>query len=112
MIPRSHRHGFIDSIELHRNAKGYALYELDRGTVARLADKNGIVPLIGNAGTVALVNCNLIHGSANNISPWPRAILYLIYNACDNACRNYFFNFLDNNVFFTPLEAIEYPSLG
>ena len=112
VIPRSHRHGFIDSIELHRNAKGYALYELDRGTVARLADKNGIVPLIGNAGTVALVNCNLIHGSANNISPWPRAILYLIYNACDNACTNDDRPWFQNHRDFTPLEAIEYPSLG
>ena len=33
VIPRSHRHGFIDSIELHRDAKGYSLYELDRDTV-------------------------------------------------------------------------------
>ena len=80
VIPRSHRHGFIDSIELHRDARGYSLYELDRHTVARLAGEHGIEPLIGGAGTAALVDCNLIHGSANNISPWRRAILYLIYN--------------------------------
>ena len=37
--------------------------------MARLADENGIEPVIGGAGTAALVDCNLIHGSANNISP-------------------------------------------
>jgi len=26
----------------------------------------------------------LVHGSAPNISPWPRAILYINYNSIDN----------------------------
>ena len=112
VIPRSHRHGFIESVELHRDAKGYSLYELDRDTVARLADENGIEPLIGAAGTVALVDCNLIHGSANNISPWRRAILYLIYNACGNACTNGDRPWFQNQRDFTPLQAIEDTALA
>ena len=112
VIPRSHRRGFIDSIELHRDAKGYSLYELDRATVARLADEHGIEPLIGGAGTVALVDCNLIHGSANNISPWRRAILYLIYNACSNACTNGDRPWFQNNRDFTPLQATDDSALG
>jgi ectoine hydroxylase len=112
VIPRSHRHGFIDSIELHRDAKGYSLYELDRDTVARLADENGIEPLIGGAGTVALVDCNLIHGSANNISPWRRAILYLIYNACGNACTNGDRPWFQNHRDFTPLQPVEDTALA
>ena len=112
VIPGSHRHGFIDKIELHRDSKGYSLYELDRETVARLADENGIQPLIGDAGTVAFIDCNLIHGSANNISPWRRSIVYLIYNAISNSCTNDDRPWFQNNRDFTPIEAIKKNSLS
>lgn len=106
VIPGSHRHGVIDQIKLHQESKGYSLYELDRETVARLANENGIKPLIGNAGTVAFIDCNLIHGSANNISPWRRSIMYLIYNAVSNSCTNSDRPWFQNNRDFTPIEAI------
>ena len=51
-----------------------------------LAEEHGIEPLTGPAGSVCFVHCNIIHGSADNVSPWRRAIAYLIYNAVSNAC--------------------------
>ncbi len=108
VVPGSHRHGLLDS-KLHEDArgKGYELHHIDRAALRRLAKENGIEPLIGPAGSVAFVHCNVVHGSANNVSPWRRAILYLIYNAVNNACTGTKRPWFQNNRDFTPLEAEE-----
>lgn len=106
LMPGTHGHGFIDSAELHKDANGYALYHLDQATVQRLADEHGIEALIGPAGSVAFIHSNLVHGSANNVSPWRRAIMYLIYNAVSNACTNADRPWFQNNRDFTALEPI------
>ena len=68
---------------LHADARGegYDLMTVDRATMERMASENGIEELIGAAGSVCFIHCNVLHGSANNVSPWRRAIMYLIYNA-------------------------------
>ena len=108
VVPGSHHYGLLES-RLHTDAKGkgYELHHIDQTTLKQLADENGIEPLIGPAGSVAFVHCNVVHGSANNVSPWRRAILYLIYNAVSNACtgtkRPWYQNYRD----FTLLEPVE-----
>ena len=112
LVPTSHRHGLLDS-KLHGDAKGegYDLHQLDRPTFQWLAEKNGIEALIGPAGSVAFVHCNVVHGSANNVSPWRRAILYLIYNAVNNACTGTGRPWYQNNRDFTPLQPTKDGSL-
>ena len=107
VVPGSHRHGLLDS-KPHEDThgRGYELHHIDRDTLERLAAAGGIEPLIGPAGSVALVHCNLVHGSANNVSPWRRAIMYLIYNAVSNACTECTRPDYQNNRDFTPLQAI------
>ena len=107
VVPGSHRHGLIDSVRLHKDAKGYALYHLDRVTLQRLADENGIQALIGPAGSVCFIHCNVVHGSANNVSPWRRAIMYLIYNAVSNACTGTDRPWYQNSRDFTPLQPLD-----
>ncbi len=107
VVPGSHRHGLIDSIQLHKDAKGYALYHLDRATLQRLADEQSIEALIGPAGSVCFAHCNVVHGSANNVSPWRRAIMYLIYNAVSNACTGTDRAWHHNNRDFTPLDPLD-----
>ena len=107
VIPGSHRDGFLDSIELHKDADGYSLYHVDRDTFERLANTNGIEPLIGPAGSVCFCHSIVVHGSANNVSPWRRAIMYLIYNAVSNACLNADRPWFQNHRDFTPLQAID-----
>ena len=70
VVPGSQRHGTLDS-KLHQDAKGrgYALHHIDHATLEGLADENGIEALIGPAGSVAFVDCNVVHGSANNVFP-------------------------------------------
>ena len=107
VLPGSHRDGFLDSIQLHRDAKGYSLYQLDPTTLRRLADENGIEALIGPAGSVCFCHSIVVHGSANNVSPWRRAIMYLIYNAVSNACTARDRAWYQNNRDFTPLQLLE-----
>lgn len=106
VVPGSQRHGLLDS-QLHEDARGrgYALHHIDDATLEGLAAENGIEPLIGPAGSVALIHCNVVHGSANNVSPWRRAIMYLNYNAVGNACTSDERPWYQNNRDFTPLRS-------
>jgi ectoine hydroxylase len=53
--------------------------------LAYMAERGGIVPALGGPGTVVLFDCNTLHGSAGNPTPWPRAQLFLVYNSVHNA---------------------------
>ncbi len=50
-----------------------------------LVEQGGIEPVIARAGSVILFDCNTMHGSAGNISPWPRANVFMVYNSMENA---------------------------
>jgi ectoine hydroxylase len=75
-------------------------------TLERLAEEKGIEALIGPAGSVCFIHCNIPHGSANNVSPWRRAIMYLNYNAVSNACTGTDHAWHHNNHNFTPLQPL------
>ena len=98
--------GLLDS-KLHKDAKGYALHHIDDATLERLADENGIEALIGPAGSVCFCHCNVVHGSTNNVSPWRRAIMYLIYNAVSNASTGTERDWYQNNRDFTLLQPFD-----
>jgi ectoine hydroxylase len=70
VIPRSHRDGFIF-------VPGMMDIPFER--IRESADRHGIVPLMGPPGTTVFFDCLLIHGSAANISPFPRRIFYCNY---------------------------------
>lgn len=104
LIPGSHHHGLLDSYPLTDSPRhGYDLHQITPTDVERLAGEHGIEPLIGPAGSTAFIHCNIVHGSAENVSPWRRAILYLIYNAVSNACTGTARPWYQNNRDFTPL---------
>ena len=65
---------------------GYVIRKIDQPTLGWLVEGDGMEALTGAAGTVALLHCNIVHGSGPNISPMSRTIFYLNYNACSNAC--------------------------
>lgn len=56
----------------------------DRGSLTRLAADHEIVSCTGEAGTVVLFDCNLMHGSSANITPLPRHNIFLCYNGVEN----------------------------
>jgi ectoine hydroxylase len=110
VVPGSHTHGLLDS-KPHKDAKGYALHHIDRATLEQLVEESGIEALIGPAGSVCFCHCNVVHGSANNVSPWRRAIMYLNYNAVSNACTGTARDWYHNNRDFTPLQPLNDDSL-
>ena len=57
----------------------------DQDSLAELAHKHGIVAPIGKPGSVVIFDCNIMHGSNGNITPFPRANAFLVYNAVSNA---------------------------
>lgn len=56
----------------------------DEETLAELACEHGIDAPVGKPGTVVLFDCNSMHGSNGNITPFPRANAFLVYNAVSN----------------------------
>ncbi|HYC46537.1 MAG TPA: ectoine hydroxylase [Burkholderiales bacterium] len=49
-----------------------------------LIERGGIRSMKGAAGSVILFDCNTMHGSNSNISPYPRANLFMVYNSVEN----------------------------
>ncbi|NYT57327.1 ectoine hydroxylase [Alcaligenaceae bacterium] len=49
-----------------------------------LAEQGGIRPMTAKAGSVVFFECNTMHGSNGNISPWPRANVFMVYNSMEN----------------------------
>jgi ectoine hydroxylase len=87
-IPGSHREGRIEAS--HDTATtSYPLWTIDHDTIARLAERGGIVAPKGPPGSALFFHCNLVHGSAPNMSPWGRVIVYVSVNAVDNAIRRF-----------------------
>jgi len=55
-----------------------------RDSLARLAEAYGITSAEGPAGTLILFDCNTMHGSNSNITPFPRSNAFFVYNAVSN----------------------------
>lgn len=47
----------------------------------------GLQSIKGPAGSVLFFDCNLLHGSANNMSPFSRSNLFFVYNSLENALQ-------------------------
>ncbi|MXP42566.1 ectoine hydroxylase [Altererythrobacter soli] len=62
----------------------------DELSLATLAQQHGIDAPTGPPGTVILFDCNLMHGSNGNITPFPRANAFLVYNAMSNRLQKPF----------------------
>src|SRR5438105_11714173 len=85
-IPKSHRQGVLAAGH-DKLTTSYPLWTLDKETVTRLAAEGGIVAPTGKPGSVLMFHGNLVHGSAPNITPYPRRIVYLTLCAVSNYIR-------------------------
>ncbi len=56
----------------------------DEASLARLADEGGIAVPTGPAGTATFFECNTMHGSNGNITPFPRSNAFFVYNSMEN----------------------------
>lgn len=86
IVPRSHKHGVLAAGH-DLSTTSYPLWTLDNDTVTNLVETGGIVTPIGTPGGVLMFHGNIVHGSAGNITPFPRKIVYLTLNAVSNYIR-------------------------
>jgi len=56
----------------------------DRENLSALIEEGGIAVPKGPAGSVIVFDCNMMHGSNGNITPYPRSNAFFVYNACSN----------------------------
>jgi ectoine hydroxylase len=49
-----------------------------------LAAKHGIEQFTGPAGSATLFDCNCMHGSNSNITPFPRSNVFVVFNSVQN----------------------------
>lgn len=52
--------------------------------LAAMADDYGIKAPTGPAGSLIIFECNTLHASNANMSPWPRSNLFFVYNSVEN----------------------------
>lgn len=69
----------------------HSMYDKDRNWVLRIPEdelaagwRDEVVPLTGPAGTLVLLNCRVIHGSAGNQSEHMRPLLLNVYSSADS----------------------------
>lgn len=89
LIPGSHRHfiscqGETPEDNYKKSLKKQEIGVPDEVLLRYLADMGGITSCKGKAGSVVFFDCNTMHGSNGNISPYPRSNVFFVYNSIDN----------------------------
>jgi len=83
VVPESHTTPYPKPVTSDKGTS-YAIRYMDAELVTRQATQSGLVSLKGAPGSVTFMNTNLIHGSTANMSPFPRRMITLTYNALSN----------------------------
>ncbi len=95
LIPGSHRKYIRCQGETPENHFQQSLRRQQIGVpsaeaLEELVRDGGIVAPKGPAGSVVLFDCNLMHGSAGNLSPNPRTNLFAVFNSVKNQLQQPF----------------------
>lgn len=88
-VPGSHRYGLVR--DSRKGGDGKSSQHLDPEDIALTAEQmaslvreHGMVSPKGPAGSLVFFDSQVVHGSAQNISPFPRKLLIITYNAVSN----------------------------
>lgn len=89
-VPGSHRHYVSCAGETPEENYKRSLRRQEIGVppahlLEELAREGGVESPTGPAGSAVLFDCNLMHGSNGNITPYPRTNLFVVFNAVENA---------------------------
>ncbi len=89
LVPESHMH-YISCIgrtphDHYKQSLRKQEYGVpDATSLDFLIRRGGLQATKGPAGSVVFFDCNAMHGSNSNISPFPRANLFFVYNSVEN----------------------------
>ncbi|MCX4232695.1 MULTISPECIES: ectoine hydroxylase [Streptomyces] len=53
--------------------------------LTKFASQHGIKLFTGRAGSATWFDCNCMHGSGDNITPFPRSNVFIVFNSVENA---------------------------
>ncbi|HIK65409.1 MAG TPA: ectoine hydroxylase, partial [Henriciella marina] len=59
----------------------------DADSIAQLVDEGGIVAPAPKAGSVVIFDCNTLHASNGNITPFERMNAFFVFNAWSNRLK-------------------------
>jgi len=62
----------------------------DQDTLRTLTERGGISAPTGEAGTAVFFDCNAMHGSNGNITPYPRNNVFFVFNSIENQLQEPF----------------------
>ena len=89
LMPGSHRHyvsceGETPDDNYKKSLKKQEIGVPDQILLRYLSDMGGIASCKGKAGSVVFFDCNTMHGSNGNITPYPRSNVFFVYNSIEN----------------------------
>lgn len=123
LIPGSHQY-FVPCTDLtpkdnwRESLQSQSVGVPDKIDLRRLADNGNIQALKGPPGSLLLFECNTLHASNSNMSPWPRSNLFFVYNSIDNPLSAPYCGqpprpeFLATRSHIAPLDMRELPLYG
>jgi ectoine hydroxylase len=82
-VPGSHKRGMIPTTPKENNRRWMDLADVE----AMITTGSDIEVATGRAGSVLMFHGNSVHGSAGNMTPLPRRIVYVTYCAVSNAIQ-------------------------
>jgi ectoine hydroxylase len=56
----------------------------DNDSLTQLIKESTIETPTGDVGSILLFDCNIMHGSNSNITPFPRSNVFMVYNSVEN----------------------------
>lgn len=89
LVPGSHHRflscaGVTPEDNYKRSLKKQELGVPDGAHLSELVERGGLTPATGPAGSVTFFDCNVMHGSSSNITPWPRSNVFMVFNSVEN----------------------------
>ncbi|ABM16042.1 MULTISPECIES: ectoine hydroxylase [Mycolicibacterium] len=89
VMPGSHRvfYPCVGATPRDNHASSLVKQEIgvpSHATLTAAADRHGIDQVTGPAGTALWFDCNIMHGSGSNITPYPRSNIFLVFNSVEN----------------------------
>ncbi|MBP0461362.1 ectoine hydroxylase [Streptomyces montanisoli] len=90
IMPGSHKSFLGCAGETPKDNYKKSLQMQDAGTpsdegLTRMADAHGIKLFTGKAGSATWFDCNCMHGSGDNITPYARSNVFIVFNSVENS---------------------------
>jgi ectoine hydroxylase len=92
IMPGSHKHFLGCAGETPKDNYKQSLQMQDAGTpsheaLTSMADDHGIKLFTGKAGSATWFDCNCMHGSGDNITPYARSNVFIVFNSVENTAE-------------------------